>query len=152
MVNACTTLGGSGTMKNVVVSNEAALYLSSAKNYENDLQIDALTLNGDLQIDLDPEIGVEQPLMSLSSLTLGDDSTLTVNFSGDPGGTTTLFAVANGLDLAEIAQRLSVTGAGSGYVVNFADGLLTITGNVPEPSAWLLLLLGLPLIWRRKRG
>ncbi|MBR0192438.1 MAG: PEP-CTERM sorting domain-containing protein [Thermoguttaceae bacterium] len=152
VVNACTTLGGSGTMKNVVVSNEAALYLSSAKNYGNDLEINDLTLNGDLQIDLDPEIGVEQPLMSLSSLTLGDDTTLIVNLSGDPSGTTTLFAVANGVDLAEIARHLSVTGAGAGYALNFADGLLTITGNVPEPSAWLLLLLGLPLIWRRKRG
>ncbi|MCR5163832.1 MAG: PEP-CTERM sorting domain-containing protein [Thermoguttaceae bacterium] len=152
VVNACTTLGGSGTMKNVVVSNEAALYLSSAKNYGNDLEINDLTLNGELQIDLDPEKGVEQPLMTLNSLTLGDDYSVNVNLSGDPSGTTTLFAVANGVDLAQIAQHLSVTGAGDGYALNFADGLLTITGNVPEPSAWLLLLLGLPLIWRRKRG
>ena len=152
VVNACTTLGGSGTMKNVVVSNEGALYLSSAKNYGSDLKIDDLTLNGDLTIDLDPEKGIEQPLMSLSSLTLGDDSMVTVNFTGDPGGTTTLFAVQNGVDLAEVARHLSVTGAGSGYALNFADGLLTITGNVPEPSAWLLLLLGVPFLLRRKRG
>ena len=77
---------------------------------------------------------------------------MTVNFSGDPGGTTTLFAVQNGVDLAEVARHLSVTGAGSGYALNFADGLLTITGNVPEPSAWLLLLLGVPFLLRRKRG
>ncbi|MDO5114346.1 MAG: PEP-CTERM sorting domain-containing protein, partial [Planctomycetia bacterium] len=158
VVNPSATLGGTGTVGNLSILDDAAFYLSSAINAEKAFTVDGtLTLNGMLEVDLDSLVSTDALLLNAESTVLGDDAFFVFNNLTPTEAGTEFFVMNLGTGITEddLLGRISVYGAGSGWAYALNDGVLSLTMNVPEPGTWAMLLLGLGILFlgnkRRER-
>ncbi|MDO4582938.1 MAG: PEP-CTERM sorting domain-containing protein [Planctomycetia bacterium] len=157
VVNPSATLGGTGTVGNLSILDDAAFYLSSAINAEKAFTVDGtLTLNGMLEVNLDSLVSTDALLLNAESTVLGDDAFFVINNLTPTEAGTEFFVMNLGTGITEddLLGRISVYGAGSGWGYALSDtGVLSLTMNVPEPGTWAMLLLGLGfLFFWKKRG
>lgn len=151
-VNPGMTLGGSGSLADLALNNDATLYLSSAVNYGTPMTISSLTLDGNVNFELDETVGLDKILLDSKSTMLGDDFAITIAYDGDASQISanwiTVASFGSGVELENLVNSLSLSGGLDSWTPLMSNGVLTLasTNAVPEPGTWTLILLALPAL------